>query len=728
MIQSTFSDDLPKNNPWTEDRLGYRPFAERLSRAVLDLEASNGYVIGLQGPWGSGKSTALNFVSAFLKKFNDEQKDGNPLVQIVEYRPWIISGHQNLVSGFFKVLSEALVDGVEKRQRAKRWILGSARTTLDPAVSLAAAISLALGPASGAIAKAGSVVVGKSASAAIERILSEPSLQTLYDRLRARLIAADKRFLVTIDDIDRLDRDEIRTIMQMVKTVGRLPNVIYLLAYDRRIVWDALDSYAPRQPGQPSFAEKIVQHELELPTPTRSALMRVLDQEIKFIAGPTPDGLRWYQILQSGLYRWIRNPRDVYRLSNALKFAWPALKGEIDPQDLIVMEAMRLFDQNIFDWVRQSRDFLMREGRYRIDGTERSKAGEALRASLPAQSRDAQLRVLCTLFPTRSEAILGEDRWESNEPYYELIKRRGIATEAGYDAYFSLHPSPNAVPKATLDSAVQNLEVESLQLSYIKDVLGRTDEHGIPMLSEYLEEMHSRFLGANAANPTAALLNAIFTSSDNILRLDWRVSLFSSSPRRLLLQLVKEMMKIWGPDAATAALENAFHTIDAPTLSAEIWIDQARALGVLSMEGNPDRPFISKSNLAALGVKLLNSIERLANTESLSTAPFYFNIARAWSHLGGNDAPRQWLLSGIEEDPHFLATVSRGYLGYSSDGISRTYSYSEWQSDSLLDVASLVRALERHRGAPILSNDENARIEALLTGLTRTPDEPIEDG
>jgi predicted KAP-like P-loop ATPase len=58
----TLQDDLPKEDPWRDDRLGFAPFAERLSKVIANLDAPNGYVIGLQGERGSGKTTALNFV------------------------------------------------------------------------------------------------------------------------------------------------------------------------------------------------------------------------------------------------------------------------------------------------------------------------------------------------------------------------------------------------------------------------------------------------------------------------------------------------------------------------------------------------------------------------------------------------------------------------------------------------------------------------------------------
>ena len=61
----TFGDDTPKNKPG-DDRLNYASFARRVADAIVGLDAPGGYVIGIHGEWGSGKSTALNFVADYL--------------------------------------------------------------------------------------------------------------------------------------------------------------------------------------------------------------------------------------------------------------------------------------------------------------------------------------------------------------------------------------------------------------------------------------------------------------------------------------------------------------------------------------------------------------------------------------------------------------------------------------------------------------------------------------
>ena len=271
------SDDLPKENPWQDDRLGYRPFAERLAKVIRALPAPNGYAIGLHGKWGSGKSTAINFVKAFVKKYNDEADSREESINIVDFRPWIISGHQDLVAGFFKVLFESIGKRPSFLKRQMNRLMFVGRATADPLIDAVATVAIAIDPTGGTATKALTTVAKKSAATAIDRFLAEPSLQAAYKKLRDELKQSGKRFLVTIDDLDRLDDTEIRTIMQMVKTVGSLPNVIYLLAYDRDVVWPVLDG---DRKGGPKFAEKIVQQELELPRPSKDALLGMLDEEI----------------------------------------------------------------------------------------------------------------------------------------------------------------------------------------------------------------------------------------------------------------------------------------------------------------------------------------------------------------------------------------------------------------------------------------------------------------
>jgi predicted KAP-like P-loop ATPase len=93
-------------------------------------------------------------------------------------------------------------------------------------------------------------------------------------RLVDVLAEADKRIVVLVDDIDRLDKHESHTLFRLIKACADFPNVCYVLAFDDAAVAKALaerygagDELAGR-----AFLEKIIQISLKLPLAAKEDL------------------------------------------------------------------------------------------------------------------------------------------------------------------------------------------------------------------------------------------------------------------------------------------------------------------------------------------------------------------------------------------------------------------------------------------------------------------------
>jgi hypothetical protein len=698
------TDDLPKENPWRDDRLGFQPFADLLSKVITGLRVPNGYVIGLHGEWGSGKSTALNFVKAYIEKHNSEAQSDGERIHIIDFRPWIVSGHQDLVTAFFKVLSENL------RSTRANWVrrqftraVTFAKVGTDPLLDAVATVAVTVDPSAGVASKAATMVAKKSVGRMVDKFLAGPSLQAAYENLRKHLAESGKRFLVTIDDLDRLQDEEIRTIMQMVKTVGRLPNVVYLLAYDRAIVWRALDT--DWEHVGPKFAEKIVQQEIELPRPSKEALLSMLDAELGFLPGASPGALRWHYIVRDGVRRWVRHPRDALRLANAVKFSWPALAGEIDAQDLLAMEGLRLFDAAAFDWLRWNRDFLFSEGRFLLaDDRIKEAVVKNLRDRLSKGTREEVMCVLSALFPSKSKWFQGANA-ALTEQHSEVVRRRGVGSEAGYDAYFGLHPSPDAIPKREIDGLIERLTDERVIADVLERFAGRKDKQGHPVIGELLEELRFRFQGHEPAAPAQALLDALFRVGDQILGIERKGDLFELSPRSQMSMLVAELLRLWGPVDAAKHLKLAFEKSTSPAFSAAVFADRARELGVMASSSRPP-PLITKEDLDELGAKLLLLIERAADEGTLANAPFYWDIARSWKLIGDSSKAKAWMSAGMECSAEFLVKVSMGFVRYSTSTTRRHYEMIERPDEDLYDLNVMFKACKNHLDGRDLDEDE----------------------
>lgn len=705
----TPSDDLPKQNPWRHDRLGYAPFAKRLAQVVLSLKAPEGYVIGMHGEWGSGKTTALNFVKEYLQKHNVEAEDDEIKLEVIDFAPWIVSGHQDLISAFFKVLAEKMGKRPSKKSIWARWVKGSTEGIVTAVGKVGVLVDPTFGVASGA-----AKVVGTTFDKVLEKYLEEPSLQKAYQELKDELKAKGRKYLVIIDDIDRLQRDEIRYVMQMVKTVGRLPNVIYLLAYDRDIVWSALDEPTTAKRVGPNFAEKIVQHELELPKPLADDLLSILDKECAFLIGPTPNNSRWQYIVRDGVRRWIRHPRDIFRFANAMKFSWTALEGEIDPQDLYAMEGLRLFDEAIFNWLRWNRDFLFSEGQFFMaDEALRKNAVDLLLKEYPDRDRAALRTLLRNLFPQRAEQF--SDSGGAAEPYFETIRRRGIGSEDGYDAYFSLFPSPSAVSKLFLDTLMASIDDGARVLTAIDEYASRKDRRNVPMIAKLFQEMAFRFEGEALSRPTPALLSALVKKGEAILNESWDGGIFVLSPRTAYLFLIKSMLRAWGPDEATRQLEGIVDSEDDTSVAVTLVMERARELGEID-GGRRGDAVISAEAARSLAKKLLPKIEAMAADGRLSKLRYISHVLRCWQYAGGQENARSWIAVTVFYDVGVLTKIAEGHLNWTLEG-ERRYSLDSRPDPSLYDYDLLSTACGAALNNSALSGEPRKQVTAFKVGL-----------
>ncbi|MDH7799652.1 MULTISPECIES: P-loop NTPase fold protein [unclassified Beijerinckia] len=709
-----FGDDLPKENPWQDDRLGYAPFAKRISRVLIDLAAPNGYVIGLHGQWGSGKSTAINFILAYLKKHNAENEDDQ--ISHIDFRPWIVSGHQDLIVAFFKILSENLGPKEGTFARLWKWLVHFLHGKTDNLVDAAATVALSVDPTGGTASQLAQGLAKKSINALIRKFLEEPSLQAAYQSLKEQLGRSNRRFVVTIDDIDRLNDDDVRAIMQMVKSIGRLPNVVYLLSYDREIIWAALDQTTNR-PG-PRFAEKIVQQEIELPKISQNALLTLLDEEIAFLLQDTPDSIRWQFIIRDGIRRWIQSPRDIIRTANAIKFAWPAIEGELDRQDLLAMEGLRLFDAAAFYWLRDNRDFIFNDGRFILADDElKNEAIEILKRRIVGDVSPQILRILSVLFP-HLEKLLGDKNSFGGETDIEVAKRRGIGSEAGYDTYFGLHPSPDAISNSLVTTLIErennSTNIEKVFRTYL---FKKNSRHEL-MISKLLEELRVQFRSRNPPQPTQALLDAIFSVGEDIIKMESDGNMFELSPRAQVGFLVRNLLEQWGLEQAGRHLIEAFGSATSPAFMADIYADRGRELNIFAAQSK-EALVITSNDFEQLGQILISKIEAAEADGTLAQAPFYFDIVRAWGQLRGNDAPRAWLSKGMTENAIFTAKTAIGLVSYSIGETPRRYTMREQPPNEFYDLSILFEAAKKHLTSSEITEDQANLLKAIVKGTTK---------
>lgn len=334
-----------------EDDLGRAPVARKLARSILELDASQGLVVAVLGPWGHGKSSFINLMREEFEGIpkeleSPEESDPSPeesetrrALTVIDFNPWMFSGSDQLVDFFFtQIGAELKVKNESRLGKIADW-LGQYAGIFKPAAKL---IPLPAGNAVGEFIAAG--ISGLAGTTSADR-----SVQKVRDDITEALSKLEKPIVVIIDDIDRLTKIEIREIFKLVRLTASFPNIIYLLAFDRERVEQALSEDGI--PGR-AYLEKIVLLSFDVPQASekmlRSRALAELERILSPVTNATLDEGRWHSAYSEVIEPLLSNIRDVTRYAISAKQTIKDLGDKVDLVDLLAMEALRVFRPEIF--------------------------------------------------------------------------------------------------------------------------------------------------------------------------------------------------------------------------------------------------------------------------------------------------------------------------------------------------------------------------------------------
>jgi predicted KAP-like P-loop ATPase len=681
------------------DRLGYAPFAKQLARSVLRGCPADGLVVAIYGEWGTGKTTALNFISHYL-----EADDDAPV--IMRFNPWWFAGHEDLVRRFFKQFEATF----RKAKSTKRKLLARLAT-------FSALVGEVPDPLVGG--------AGRAAKAALAAAQTTDVVE-LKASIAGDLAKDATRMIVVIDDIDRLVADEIRQLFRLIKAVADFPNVIYLLAFDRTVASKAMAEVHGASGDE--YLEKIVQVPFTLPPPDRPQLQALLFERLDRILEETPDHLfdlqYWGNVYLDGIDGFIAKPRDVVRFTNALSVTYPGVRGEVHAVDFMALEALRVFCPSAYDVVRTnptkfagalpSGDW----GKSLRD--EERQFHDAWLASI-AQSHRASVRnTLFRLFP-RLSGIFGNTVYGADFARQWRQSLRACSTEV-FPVYFRL-----SVPAGEVAAAeVKELLARATDASFVGRRLlayaaeKRVDGHtrATAMLTRLNDEV-DRIAG----DAVQGLLDALFEVGDDIVKADARPRMLPDLPDDWRIGwVVQGLLKRLPADQRASALTKSFDAGRAlSTMVAEV-ITFGRQHGRWGSGGSPPQErLLTEVEVDALQRLVLNRVYAAATSGALWAAAHPTTLLDVWARWGDVAKMKEHVAARIEDDENLLAFL-RLFAGHMhSHGLSDRVPRSELRLDprrvaEFLDLAELTPRLKRLEHRKGLDPDQRKLLEAFFQG------------
>ncbi len=481
-----------------EDLFGIDPFAQALAKSLRDMASPMGTTIALNGPWGSGKSSAVNLIRHHLK--NDVEDDK---LNIIDFKCWWFRGEEALTLAFLQELDSSLQKTLG--EKAKNLIPKIGKKLLQAGQVIGPAINIKTGGIWGSLAS------GTMDFA--ERFFSDSDpIEKVFKELSDALENQTKRFLIIIDDIDRLTPHEALAIFRLVKTVGQLPRVMYLLVFDRELAEKAVKETYPSE--GPHFLEKIIQASLDLPLPTRDDLNRAMLSRVGVLCGEpkTTDQLRRFMnIFHDAVSPYLNTPRDLTRFLNAISVSWPAVAEEVDVGDYLAIETMRLFEPSLYNCVRRRKERLCGTRSDSIGRDDQQKEMEEYLSLVPKDHREHVKLALMRLFPRLENVGYSESsiqEWETD---------RLVCATPHFDTYFRMSLGDDTLSMSEINDVIGHAGDEEYVRRIFRTALGSIRKNGkskVPLLLDELNT-HAATIQKEKFQP---LITALFSIADEINR------------------------------------------------------------------------------------------------------------------------------------------------------------------------------------------------------------------
>lgn len=310
-------EDLPLENS-NEDELGglFEVSAKKIVKIIRNNKFRNSFTIGLNGEWGDGKTSVFNIVKNTLS--NDD-------FVLIDFNPWMGFDKKVLIRDFFNSLSEEL--GADLSKEISKYV----EEILNN------------GEESGILNFLKSVVK------------EDESIHSIFTAINKRIKLLDKKIVVFIDDVDRLDREEIFELLKLIRKTANFHNMFFIVAYDRSYVNESIKHQSSETTVK--YLDKIINVEINLPYFDKFILKQYFLEKLEKMV---PEELKYkidyfkkrYEkdslIIDFGFedndlfIYWLSNFREIKKVLNSLIVNYYLIYKEINFHDAIHLEILKL--------------------------------------------------------------------------------------------------------------------------------------------------------------------------------------------------------------------------------------------------------------------------------------------------------------------------------------------------------------------------------------------------
>ncbi|UXN58118.1 KAP family NTPase [Phyllobacterium zundukense] len=658
------------------DEYGFNDIARKLAPSLVDAAKSDGMVIGIEGPWGSGKTSLLNFLK---KQLASEQANQ---LHVITLAPWLTGDNISLIESLTEAMADILDKEEEKSNPSGFWSRGKKQSAgyTDLFRKYGARTGRALAPLAnlaGMIYPPAAIVgagLGVGADY-LEKLGRNPTDAEVKKLISDKLASLDVRFLVLIDDLDRLEPQQAVEVIRMVRSVADFPKVAYVMCYDRSVLAHALERGLHVKDGD-LFLQKVVQLTFTIPLPEPFDLRLSLRSKVlavyREVNRKDPEVEERDQISRA-IDRegaGLKTPREVKLVLNAIKFAYRNMADDLYFPDLCRISLLKILNPPLYRWLENylSVRSVIFTGDAELSEDDVTEMGASLKELLPSEAMGSTRSIwsAAEYIPGLQNDDDPKDRVFQSEHSSQISKYlsdKRLGSPVHYRYYFALTGPRSALPDEKLN------ELKELAGSDVQGLSTKLEGYIVaprPLGQSWFEHILDRFsapeLGALSVDQLCGIATALGNVMDIAMKGKKQVRFFSrslSDKAEILMGNILDILREKDAQTRSGLLKQIF--TQGPSLNwfvAEFFRRELFDHGVVGDRAKrvEDR-HLTADELDTYRQELKQRLSAAAADGSLASYPELGSILYGWRDMAGIEEPRTWVASFIADDANFLTLL-----------------------------------------------------------------------
>ncbi len=391
-----------------------------INKLYTSIQACKGtafsFVIGLEGSWGSGKTTIINNVKRKIIKSSSDD-----FIVINDFDPWVYNSQKSLLIALFdKVLKST---GINYSSSSLNAIVNTFFETIKSSNPIGNFI--------------GNVFLQND---------SDDGINKLKNHICDYLEQNDKTIVIFIDNLDRATSENIIFLLKIINIIFDLKRVIYVLSYDKERVNDLL--YKNSNINE-KYIEKIIQQEISITKLNRQKLRTVVNDcitKLFEVYGVKKESYKEFSYIIDYLSSKISDLREFKRILNSVAPIL-SLNNELYKPDLFALEIIKFKNNGFYEEIYNnaqyyiSLDFEVNINLLKtsFEKKEFNKKGKEYFEEVEKNYGTELLTFASNIFPNAKKFLNKVDLrpdYESIDEYKDISLNCGVASAKYFDLYF----------------------------------------------------------------------------------------------------------------------------------------------------------------------------------------------------------------------------------------------------------------------------------------------------